>query len=117
MVRSRLFSIFDDLSISVVADSLAEGLKHLNIKVLNVIPGGLRTGRNTIQLVPPRIPEYTPMHQFVNAHMAKTSGKEMGDPKKVAAVDRRRCERRGCGPRETVEWDIILTKQKWIAQH
>lgn len=56
--------------------------------MLNVIPGGLRTGNiNRVEFaMSDPLPEYADLHNILREYLQKTNGTQTGDPKKAAAV-------------------------------
>lgn len=72
------------------AESLSVELAPFNIRVLNVLPGGLRT-RNwdnvmSVSTKKSRISDYDPVRRKIFAWVAAQAGNEVGDPVKAASV-------------------------------
>ncbi|KAF8498827.1 hypothetical protein JB92DRAFT_2817265 [Gautieria morchelliformis] len=74
-------------AIHSITETLTEELRPLNIRVLNVVPGGLRTKNiDHVHYISGNIPEYEHIHSGVRKYLDNTNGTQTGDPKKAAAV-------------------------------
>ncbi|KAF8510280.1 hypothetical protein JB92DRAFT_2941491 [Gautieria morchelliformis] len=74
-------------AIHSITETLTEELRPLNIRVLNVVPGGLRTKNiDHVHYISGDIPEYEHIHSGVRKYLDNTNGTQTGDPKKAAAV-------------------------------
>jgi hypothetical protein len=79
--------------LSAIADALAEEIRPLNIRVLTVVPGGLRTANiNHLRYIPDTDPtvgeitDYAETRIGVKRYLDTTNGTQSGDPSKAATV-------------------------------
>jgi len=85
-------------ALHAIADALSEEIRPFGIRVVNAIPGGVRTQSiNNIKFVgdaqlgqpdtPPKVVlEYSEMHSKIREYFKSVEGKENGDATKVAQV-------------------------------